>query len=208
MAIGRRKADGGSEGGEGRRFCVILFTDVVGFMDTAQRLGDDAAVEILAVHDRIVRAAIGSHGGREVKHTGDGVMASFPSAPEGVQAAVDIMRAAEHHNQRDPGSGFRLRIGLNAGEPVFSQGDLFGAAVSLAARLCNAAAPSTILATEALPLLCMGKCKRFGDHGSLTIKGIEEPVTVCEVEWQAEDPTETPRPEHHRELRAVPGSIV
>jgi adenylate cyclase len=101
-----------------------------------------------------------------------------------------------------------VRIGLNAGEPVLCRGDLFGVAVSLAARLCAAARPSTILATEALPVLCLGKRKRFVEHGHRAIKGIEEPVTVCEVSWrEGGDPPRTPHTDHQG-LRAVSGGTV
>jgi adenylate cyclase len=163
---------------------TILFTDLVESTRMAQSLGDDTAVKILGIHDHVVRAAIRGRGGREVKHTGDGIMAAFPSAAGGVQAAIDIMQGIADHNTETAEPELQVRIGLNAGEPLASHGDLYGLAVSLAARLCDAADPSTILASEAVRVLCLGKGKRFEDRGARTFKGIETPVAVCEVMWQ------------------------
>lgn len=165
---------------------TILFTDLVESTRMAHSLGDDTAVRILGVHDQVVRRVLGEQGGREVKHTGDGIMAAFPSAARGVQAAIDIMRGIERHNASLPQPELRIRIGLNAGEPLVSGGDLYGLAVGLAARLCAAAEPGSIMASEAVRVLCLGKGKRFVDRGARTFKGIDAAVSVCEVSW-AED---------------------
>jgi len=162
---------------------TILFTDLVESTKMAHALGDDTAVRILGVHDELVRRSVAANGGREVKHTGDGIMAAFPSAAGGVQAAVDIMRGIAEHNAGVDEPELLIRIGLNAGEPLASGGDLYGLAVSLAARLCDAADPSTILASEAVRVLCLGKGKQFEDCGQRTFKGIETPVGICRVLW-------------------------
>jgi hypothetical protein len=78
---------------------TILFTDIVGSTALTQSLGDEAAMSFLRVHDRIVRAALGASGGREVKHTGDGIMASFVSTVSAVRCALRIHRELGQHTQ-------------------------------------------------------------------------------------------------------------
>jgi hypothetical protein len=97
---------------------TFLFTDIVGSTELTQRLGDDASFQLVAVHDRIVRDALAANGGREVKHTGDGIMAVFVSAAFAIRAAIDMQRAFVNE-------AFDIRIGLAAGEPVERQGDFF-----------------------------------------------------------------------------------
>ena len=106
-------------------FRMILFTDLEGSTAMVQRLGDDGAMELLRRHDAIVREALGQHSGREVKHTGDGIMASFASVQSGLAAAVDIQRAFAAHAETDE-APMKVRIGLSAGEPVTEGQDLFG----------------------------------------------------------------------------------
>src|ERR1700751_4331118 len=78
---------------------TVLFTDVVDSTTFTQSLGDDAALTLLGVHDTIVREALSALGGREVKHTGDGIMASFVSAASAVQCAIQIQRELDKHAQ-------------------------------------------------------------------------------------------------------------
>jgi len=149
---------------------AILFTDLCNSTEMTQRLGDAAAMTILRDHDSLVRSALERHGGREVKHTGDGIMASFSSVASSVHAAVDIQSAVQSRN----GSAevpIDLRIGIAAGEPVTEREDLFGAAVQLAARLCSAAPPAGIVVSVAVRELCIGKPFRFQDMGPLELKG-------------------------------------
>ncbi len=166
---------------------TIMFTDLVGSTAMAQALGDARAIAVLGVHDQVVRRAIAENRGREVKHTGDGIMASFASAERGVKAAIDIMQDIEARRDADPTLQLQIRVGLNAGEPLSARGDLYGLAVSLAARLCDAAEPSTILVSDAVRMLCLGKEMEFIDRGTRELKGIQHPVTVCEVTWAIED---------------------
>ena len=108
-----------------------------------ERLGDARAVEMVRAHDAMVRRALHDNGGREVKHTGDGIMAAFADATAAVDAARAIQRAFEAFNMASR-EKLRVRIGLDAGEPVADHNDLFGATVQMAARLCQSAEPDTI----------------------------------------------------------------
>lgn len=167
-------------------FRTIVFTDIVGSTRLTQQLGDRAAMEILRAHDRIVRRAIDQHGGSEVKHTGDGLMASFRSVSAALEAAEGIQRALVEHNRTAP-TPLEVRVGIAAGEPVVENDDLFGAAVQLAARLCDRAGSGSILVSGAVRDLAIGKRFRFERRGRLTMKGFDEPVSVFEVGWREPD---------------------
>jgi len=162
---------------------TVLFTDIVGSTTLTQRVGDDAAMALLRVHDTIVRDALTASGGREVKHTGDGIMASFVSAVAAVGCATRIQRALAQHHQEHPEYSLKVRIGAAAGEPVDHQHDLFGSTVQLAARLCSYAQPEQILVSSAIADMCIGKGLPFQDMGEVSLKGFEHPVRVHAVQW-------------------------
>ena len=162
---------------------TILFTDMEGSTGLTQRLGDAAAQEVLRTHNRIVRDALTAHSGTEIKHTGDGIMASFTSASAALEGAVAIQKGLADHNEGDSDTAIRVRIGLNAGEPVAEDEDLFGTAVQLAARVCDKAEPGQILASNVVQELAAGKGFDFADQGEASLKGFEKPVRLHEVKW-------------------------
>jgi class 3 adenylate cyclase len=163
-------------------FRTILFTDLEGSTSLTQQLGDARAMEVLRLHDSIVSDAIKVRGGSEVKHTGDGLMASYLSVTSGIASAVDMQRRLA--DAADPsGALARVRVGLSAGEPVTERNDLFGAAVQLAARLCQRAEPGTILASSGVRDIAVGKGFSFGSAHRLRLKGFEEPQQAYEVLW-------------------------
>jgi len=167
---------GGSEDHRDPGIRTVLFTDIVGSTELTQRLGDEAAMQMLEIHDRIVRDALNALGGREVKHTGDGIMASFFSAVAAARCKARIHLAlAEPENQSIP---IKVRIGAAAGEPVENHQDLFGTTVQLAARLCAQAQPEQSLVTNVVAELCLGKGLTFQDMGEVSLKGFAQPVKV------------------------------
>ena len=167
-------------------FRAIMFTDMEGSTSLTQRLGDDGAMQLLRRHDSIIRNALGAHRGTEVKHTGDGIMSSFGSVTDALGCAITIQEGVSAHNNSAPDDDarFRVRIGIGAGEPVTERGDLFGASVQLAARLCDSAEAGRICVTEAVRDLAMGKRFQFGDVEELDVKGFEAPVRVVSLNWQ------------------------
>jgi class 3 adenylate cyclase len=169
----------------GQASVTILFTDMEGSTPLTQRLGDAAAQEIVRTHNRIVREAVGAHGGTEIKHTGDGLMVSFPSATRGVECAVAIQRALAAYSDEHSDSALRVRVGLNAGEPVAERGDYFGTAVQLAARICQLAEPGQILVSGVVRDLTAGKRFLFADLGETAPRGFEDTVHLYEVRWRA-----------------------
>jgi class 3 adenylate cyclase len=164
-------------------FRTILFTDLEGSTELTQRLGDEGAMQLIRIHDGIVRRALEHEGGREVKHTGDGIMASFSSVQAALAAAVGIQEALGEHTAAHPETPLRVRIGVSAGEPVTEGEDLFGAAVQLAARLCDLARPATIVVSGVVRELAIGKAFNFSPLHSEHLKGFPEPVSICELSW-------------------------
>ena len=166
-------------------FRTILFTDVEGSTALTQRLGDAKSREVLRMHERIVREALRAHGGAEVKTMGDGFMASFSSATGALECAIATQRAFAQHNEtvEEP---IRVRIGLNAGEPIAEAEDLFGTAVNLAARIAAKAEGGEILASDVVRQLVAGKGFLFSDRGDVVLRGFEDPVRLYEVRWREE----------------------
>ena len=163
---------------------TVLFTDIADSTTLTQALGDEAALAMLGVHDTIVRDALSASGGREVKHTGDGIMASFISAAGAVRCAIEIQRQLDKHSQENPGRPLKVRVGAAAGEPVEQHNDLFGSTVQLAARLCAHAQPEQILVSNAIAELCIGKGLSFEDVGEVTLKGFDSPVRAHAAAWK------------------------
>src|SRR5438067_2974944 len=165
---------------------TVLFTDIVNSTTFTQSLGDQAALELFGVHDTIARDALSALGGREVKHTGDGIMASFVSAAGAVRCAIQIQRELAKHEKAQPDRSLKVRVGAAAGEPVEQHNDLFGSTVQLAARLCAHAQPEQILVTNAVAELCIGKGLLFEDLGEVVLKGFGRPVRAHAVQWTGE----------------------
>jgi class 3 adenylate cyclase len=163
---------------------AIVFTDLCGSVAQTVELGDDGHLLLLREHDELVRAELGAHEGREVKHTGDGIMASFESVAGSVGFASSVQRRMAERNAR-AATPFHIKIGISAGEPVTGDNDdLFGAAVQLAARLCDATDGDEILVSVAVRELCIGKSHRFEARDPLALKGFPEPVHTYSVLWR------------------------
>ena len=177
------EAVAGAEPPEAGAFRTVLFTDIEGSTSMVQRLGDTKGRAVLREHERITREALKAHGGTEVKTMGDGFMASFSSATRALECAIAMQRAFAEHNEsaEEP---IRVRIGLNAGEPIAEEADLFGTAVVLAARVAAKAEGGEILASDVVRQLVAGKGFLFSNHGDLELRGFEDPVRLHEVRWE------------------------
>jgi class 3 adenylate cyclase len=169
-------------------FRTVLFTDIVGHTEMMRRLGDEPGREVLREHERITREVLKANGGTEVKTMGDGFMASFGSVVKGVECAIALQQAFDERNRgvgARHASPLRVRCGLNAGEPIEDEGDLFGSTVILAARIAGAAEGGEILASNVVRELCSGKPFLFSDRGEHAMKGFDEAVRVYEIRWRA-----------------------
>ncbi|MDX1485119.1 MAG: DUF4242 domain-containing protein [Alphaproteobacteria bacterium] len=158
-------------------FRAIMFTDIVGSTEMTTQLGDTLAVELLRAHDAIIRRCLEQHGGAEVKHLGDGIMASFDDVPASVASAIGIQEELASYNQSSE-TPIRVRIGIHAGEPIEESDDLFGSAVQMAARICDTAPADAVLVSGDVKDACAGGNLRFTPKGSETLKGFSEPVEL------------------------------
>ncbi|MGH8056354.1 MAG: LuxR C-terminal-related transcriptional regulator, partial [Candidatus Entotheonellia bacterium] len=165
---------------------TILITDMEGSTALTERLGDAKAYEILRTHNRLIRDALGAHHGFEVTHTGDGIEASFASASYALQCGIAIQQAFARYNQEHPDGPIRVRIGIHAGEPLPTEGRLFGAAVQVAIRICNCARPGQILVSDVIRQLIAGKGFVLTDRGRVTLKGIKGRLRLHQVGWEDE----------------------
>ncbi len=166
------------------RVITVLFTDIAGSTAMTQALGDAGAQEVVRAHNRVVREALTQFRGREVKHTGDGIMASFEQASDSVEAAIMMQRGAHQHTQGNPNIPLLLKIGINAGEPIQEDNDLFGSTVQMSARIVDKAQKNEIFVSDVVKGICAGKSFRFVNRGGYDMKGFDGPVTLWEVDWR------------------------
>lgn len=158
---------------------VIAFTDLESHSEMMQRLGDPAGRTVLREHERLTTETLRQYGGTVVKSQGDGFMASFDSA----QAALEWAGALQRAFASRPGEPLRVRIGLNAGEPVDEDNDFFGTSVIAAARVAAEAKGGEVLVANVVRELAVGKGFLFSDRGVAALRGIEEPVHLFELNW-------------------------
>lgn len=157
---------------------TFLFTDIVESTSLTENYGDILAMTILRKHNEIVRYSIQKNNGNEVKHTGDGIMASFISTSKAVRGALEIQKELKEYRVKNPNVPLHVKIGINAGEPVTEGDDFFGAAVQLSKRICDLAEPDQVLISEVVKELCLGRNFKFSDLGEQTLKGFTLPVKV------------------------------
>ena len=162
---------------------TILLTDLVGSTRLATSVGPVRADELRDEHFALLREAITSSGGREVKNTGDGLMVVLSSASAAVGCAVLMQQMLERRYRRAE-QRMHIRIGLGAGESTVQDGDYFGMPTIEAARLCDQAPSDGIFVSAAVRMLA-GRATgvEFESTGMLELKGFPEPVEVFSVSW-------------------------
>ncbi|MDE3065768.1 MAG: adenylate/guanylate cyclase domain-containing protein [Acidobacteriota bacterium] len=145
---------------------TVLFTDIVSSTERLRDVGDLAWNAHLERHNAVVRRELERFGGREVKTTGDGFLATFASPANGVRAALAISGAL-----RDV--GIDVRAGLHTGEVQVLADDIAGLAVHLAARVSAVAGAGEVLVSSTVRDLTMGSALRYDDRGPHVLKGID-----------------------------------
>jgi class 3 adenylate cyclase len=149
-----------------RVLATVLFTDIVGSTERASALGDAAWKELLVAHDRLAAHVVHARGGRVVKSTGDGLLATFDGPGRGVEAALVLVRDAA-------ALGLTLRAGLHTGEIVLVGDDVGGVAVHIASRIEAAAAPGTVMVSSTVVDLVVGSGHEFEVVGRRSFAGID-----------------------------------
>ena len=134
-----------------RRMSAILAADVVGYSRLMHHDEEGTHVKLAALLKEIVNPAIGEHGGRIVKNTGDGLLAEFPSAVEAVRAAIQFQTRIKELTIGDAEDGrIAFRVGVNVGDVIAEPHDIFGDDVNIAARLESIAEPGGVCISQAV----------------------------------------------------------
>ena len=171
----------------GEKFVAVFFTDIVDSTAKQQKNGDHWMMDVIRAHNEIVREGIKKHGGREIKHTGDGIMATFPGAQNAVEASILMQRGFKRFCSVMPDRGFEVRVGISAGEPIHESGDIFGTPVNLAARVLSKTDPNQICVSSIVKDLCQGKGYKFDPHGTFELKGFPEAQVIYQVVYSVPD---------------------
>src|SRR5881296_2550590 len=174
---------------------TIFFSDIRGFTDTTEELGDEVANQLVREQDFIVRSHIEAYGGDVVKTQGDSFMVAFKATRGAILCAIGIQRSVAEKNSNQAGPRIAIGIGINTGEPIRQKdGDYIGGTVNLAARICAAAGPGQILVAESTRYVAGrielrksdgGGVVEYVDRGLHPLKGFPEPKRLFEVTWHA-----------------------
>ncbi|MDX2143474.1 MAG: adenylate/guanylate cyclase domain-containing protein [Rhodospirillaceae bacterium] len=165
------------------RIVTFMFTDIVDAAALKDRLGNLHAQRVLRAHDETVRDAIAKNKGTELRHTGDGIMATFPDPAKALAAAQAIQQKLDEHNKKQPHLSANVRIALNAGEAVKESEGFFGAAVKMTAEVCAMAKAGQILASDVIKAFCKSSAHAFAPCGDLKIAALDKSRPVFEVSW-------------------------
>ncbi|HKN01146.1 MAG TPA: AAA family ATPase [Candidatus Binataceae bacterium] len=165
---------------------TLLFTDLVDSTEHLQRAGDEAGEQLFRLHHRFMTEAVVGGGGEELEWLGDGMLAAFSSSADAVRCAISMQQTAR---RTTGGSRIEIRIGIHLGEVLRRDGGYFGTPVVTARRLCDRASSGQILCSRLIAeLLASRQTFGFRDLGKLELKGLAEPVGVCEVVFDRNDP--------------------
>ncbi|HUF43967.1 MAG TPA: adenylate/guanylate cyclase domain-containing protein, partial [Aestuariivirgaceae bacterium] len=165
-----------------RRLAAILAADMAGY-SRLMELDEDGVLDRQKKHRReLIDPEIASRGGRIVKTTGDGVLVEFASAQDAVRCAVDIQTGmAEREGASTADGRIFYRIGVNLGDVVFDEGDVFGDGVNVAARLQGLSQPGGVCMSDIVHQVVGDRIREpFRDMGSQRVKNISRPIRV----WQ------------------------
>ena len=148
-----------------RVLTTVLFSDIVGSTKRAAALGDGEWRALLARHDEVTLDVIDRHGGKVVKSTGDGALATVDAPAAAVAAALELVAAVE-------GLGLDLRVGLHFGEVEGHRDDVAGVAVHLAARVAALAGAGEVLVSRTVRDVLLGSPVAFDPRGTHALKGV------------------------------------
>ncbi|HEV2033450.1 MAG TPA: ATPase, T2SS/T4P/T4SS family [Candidatus Dormibacteraeota bacterium] len=161
---------------------TVMFTDVEGSTSLLSARGFTESHEIMKAYEQIIDEKVGEHAGRRIKNLGDGYMVSFGSSRHGVECALDIQRAIADYSKLNPERKIRIRIGINTGEVVEEAGDIFGAAVNVAARVAGKAKGGEILVSDVVRQLVGPVAEiKFDYRGHYKLKGFPDRWRLHEV---------------------------
>jgi len=165
-----------------RKLAALMITDMVGYTRLSQR--DEAlALRLLEEHNGVIRDSVASHGGREVKQTGDGFFVEFPSALQAISCSIDVQRRFHDRNAKaDEADRFHVRIGLHVGDVVHRDGDVFGDGVNITSRIEPLALPGGVCLSQSVQAQVWNKIDRpLTSLGAKELKNVDLPMEVFRV---------------------------
>jgi peptide/nickel transport system substrate-binding protein len=199
---------------------TFLIADVRGYTLFTQERGDEAAGKLAAKFARIAREGVEGRGGTLLELRGDEALCVFASTRQAIRAAVDLQKRFVEETLADPDLPLTVGIGLDAGEAVEVEGGYRGGALNLSARLCGQARAGEILASrEVAHLARRVDGVSYQDRGSISLKGLDEPVAFVRVVPEDLDaverlspfaaaPPPTPRPAWRRRTVVIPVALA
>jgi adenylate cyclase len=190
-----------------RRLAAILAADVAGYSRLMGENEEGTLAALKAIRRELGDTKIAEHHGRIVKTTGDGVLAEFPSVVDAVRCAVEIQRGMAERNAAVPAEKrIEFRIGVNLGDIILDDGDIFGDGVNIAARVEGLAAPGGICIASSAHEQVRDKLDlAFEDMGEQQVKNIARPVRVYRV--RTESPLPNPPPQSPDQVRGGEGRV-
>ncbi|NKB43928.1 MAG: hypothetical protein GKS03_06570 [Alphaproteobacteria bacterium] len=163
---------------------TFMFTDIVDSTALTEELGDRTMQKVIRAHNKIVRDALKKFTGKEVKHTGDGIMATYQNPRNAIEACVQMQQEIDMFNRKKPELSFDIRIGLHSGEAVVEENDYFGTTVQTAARICAEAGSAEIWISDEI----WRAVPRFADDckycGEFALKGLSAEKVLYSVMWE------------------------
>jgi class 3 adenylate cyclase len=156
-------------------FRTVCFTDLVGSTELLDRLGQSEYMKLLSEHDLLIRNTLIRWNGREVKHTGDGFLVVFEDVEQALSWSLDVRDSFAQRSDLD------IRLGIAAGEPVEHESDIFGAAVTMAARICSWAGPEQIYTSDLVHKLGLDAGFSFDGGRTVVLKGFATPAKIYEL---------------------------
>ena len=158
-----------------RVLATVMFTDIVGSTEKASEIGDRRWRALLDQHDATVRSAVERNRGRLVKHTGDGILATFEGPNRAIRCGWKLREELHQH-------GIAVRIGVHTGEVERRNGDIGGIAVHVAARVMALAQAEEVLVSSTVKDLVAGSGIEFADRGEHALKGLPEEWRLLAVQ--------------------------
>jgi class 3 adenylate cyclase/pimeloyl-ACP methyl ester carboxylesterase len=173
-----------------RRLAAILAADMAGYSRLMEQDEEDVLTRQKAHRRELIDPEIGSRGGRIVKTTGDGMLVEFASAQDAVRCAINIQTAmVERESANAMDSRIIYRVGINLGDVIFDEGDIFGDGVNVASRLQGLAKPGGVCVSDIVHQTVGDRIREpFRDMGSQRVKNISRPIRVWQ--WAPDAPHE------------------
>jgi class 3 adenylate cyclase/TolB-like protein/cytochrome c-type biogenesis protein CcmH/NrfG len=167
-----------------RRLATVMLADVVAYSRMMSRSEDETHARVAGHTRELIDPTIGNYGGRIVRSLGDALLVEFTSAIDAVRCALDIQRGLAERQANEP-DRIQLRIGLNTGDVLVDERDIYGNSVNIAARIEGLAAPGTVCVSQSVYDQTRAHPELFfADHGTHHVKNIPYPLRVYEVASQ------------------------